>query len=308
MDGRVVQQWIAHGYTCVRSLAFSPDSRRLVSGGEDGNLAIWDLSEGTRKVVILEGHTEAVSSCAWRPNGNIIASGSEDKTVRLWDAHTFQPLRMFSRHSEKVVHVAFSLDGHFLASASSSGLYDVRCLTTGIVHPPIQGQPANAPGVKLSGLSAFDPKGRCLVTLSWHAAAEIWHVATREETQLVGGYKKGMKTYHVSFSPDGKLLTTVSASAERTVKIWDSYSDIELRSLEGHTGMVHDVCFSPCGKHIASASRDQTVRLWRTGGGSHVRTFNEHRCPVDQVAFARAGREDATVGGAERDGCVPAHE
>ncbi|RYP79291.1 hypothetical protein DL769_003040 [Monosporascus sp. CRB-8-3] len=74
----------------------------------------------------------------------------------------------------------------------------------------------------------------------------------------------------VAFSPDGSRI--VSGSHDETVKIWDSKSGKEVRTLKGHGSYVSSVAFSPDGSHIVSGSDDKTVKIWDTKSGKKVRT------------------------------------
>src|SRR5438105_10619521 len=64
----------------------------------------------------------------------------------------------------------------------------------------------------------------------------------------------------VAFAPDGKTLAT--ASADRTVRLWDVATGRPRMALKGHTEVVSAVAYSGDGKTLASASFDGTVKLW----------------------------------------------
>ena len=74
-----------HSKKSVRTLAVSPDSKMLASGGDDNNLILWSLKTGGR-VLTIPAHRAGVNAIAFSSDGKMIASGSDDKTVRLWDA------------------------------------------------------------------------------------------------------------------------------------------------------------------------------------------------------------------------------
>ena len=67
----------------LRTLAFSPDGRLLIGGGEDGAMPIWDSSDG-RLLGILRGHSAEVHSIMASTDGRRLVSASYDKSVRLW--------------------------------------------------------------------------------------------------------------------------------------------------------------------------------------------------------------------------------
>jgi WD40 repeat protein len=68
----------------VSSVTFSPDGKRVASGGDDGTVKIWDPVSG-QEALTLRGHTDPVLCVAFSPDGNHIASSSKDGTVKIWD-------------------------------------------------------------------------------------------------------------------------------------------------------------------------------------------------------------------------------
>jgi WD40 repeat protein len=72
----------------------------------------------------------------------------------------------------------------------------------------------------------------------------------------------------------------------KTQKNWSSL----LQTLEGHSGFVSAVTFSPDGKLMASGSHDHTVRLWDSATGAPRGTLKGHSHSVNAVAFSPNGK------------------
>ena len=92
----------------------------------------------------------------------------------------------------------------------------------------------------------------------------------------------------VAFSPDGTRIA--SASADKTIRIWDAQTGEEVATLTGHTDAVVTVAYSPDGSKLASGSDDRTVRLWDTRTGKELQVIREHATPVRSVVFRPDGQ------------------
>ncbi len=103
----------------------------------------------------------------------------------------------------------------------------------------------------------------------------------------------------VVFSPDGSKA--LSASWDKTLKLWEVSTGRVLRTFRGRLGQVESAVFSPDGRTILSGHWDKTLKLRDAATGRLLRTFRGHGAPVSAVAFSPDGRkalsgsEDKTV-------------
>jgi WD40 repeat protein len=67
----------------IRSVAFSPDGKRIITGSDDSTVRVWDAATG-RELLSLKGHIGTITSVAFSPDGRRIATGGTDGTVRVW--------------------------------------------------------------------------------------------------------------------------------------------------------------------------------------------------------------------------------
>ena len=102
--------------------------------------------------------------------------------------------------------------------------------------------------------------------------------------------------WSAAFSPDGKRVVT--ASQDRTARIWDAATGKEFLVLEGHGNQVQSAAFSPDGKHVITGSWDNTARIWDAVTGQEIAVLHHDKW-VRSVAYSPDGTRIVT-GGDER--------
>ncbi|HYX70703.1 MAG TPA: WD40 repeat domain-containing protein, partial [Terriglobales bacterium] len=106
--------------TAIWAVAFSPDGRRVATGGYDHQVKIWNAATGTL-LHVMAGHSEPVQAVAFSADGSVLASSGDDMTVRLWDASSGKLLHLLRGHTAEVRKLAFGAEGGWLASVSADG-------------------------------------------------------------------------------------------------------------------------------------------------------------------------------------------
>ena len=80
--------------------------------------------------------------------------------------------------------------------------------------------------------------------------------------------------HSAAFSPDGSRIVT--ASDDKTARVWTAASGTLLAELKGHTDVVASAAFSPDGSRIVTASEDKTARVWRADTGTLLAELKGH--------------------------------
>src|SRR5262249_35968623 len=92
------------------SVAISPDSKTILTGGDDGTVRLWDAASGQPRGDALR-HPDWISDVAFSPDGGLLLTGCGDGKARLWDAATGSALGPPIPHGGGIDHAVFGPDG-----------------------------------------------------------------------------------------------------------------------------------------------------------------------------------------------------
>ncbi len=114
----------------VYAARFSPDRKRIVSGGADKYLRLFDVAQSSQ-VRRFEGHTSYVLGVAWKGDGQIIASSAADNTIKIWEAETGDQQRTIENIPKHVTAVRYIGETDNIVSACGDKLVRMHNASNG---------------------------------------------------------------------------------------------------------------------------------------------------------------------------------
>jgi WD40 repeat protein/DNA-binding SARP family transcriptional activator/class 3 adenylate cyclase len=282
----------------VLSVAWSPDSSRLVTGDSDGTAKVWEIGERrVRKLWSLGAQeaTSGVTGVAFSADGTRVMTGDSGiAAVKIWDLGPTGDAEWANLPAPGAYQVEFMPDGRRLVTsrqfADAVTIWDLqteRYLRT------------IGPATDYFGFQSFDvsPDGGSIALGGWSrrpyggaAAVRAWATSTGEELYRIG---HELDVNDVSFSPDGKYLVT--ASWDGTAKIVDPSGRV-IRVFRERGFALSAARFSADGRLVAIAafaeSAPSRVKIWDWDRDVVVRAISD----AYGVAFDPTGPRIATVG------------
>ncbi|KAG0378211.1 hypothetical protein BGX24_004471 [Mortierella sp. AD032] len=266
------------GYNAGGALAFSPNSEKLLSGGDDYSLHLWDC---------LFGHTMRINSVKYSPDGRRLVSAGDDGTVRCWDARTGEVGIIWTCPSKRVLHLSYSPDGQRIATGDSKGDVQLWNATTGKPGLIMRGHTNSITNV------AFSPNGQRIASTSLDKTLRLWYTSTGVSASVPVSQEHAISSF--SFSPDGQWIASRNTVDE--LRLLDVVSSASSTELNGHTDTIHAVRYSSNGSSIFSGSQDRTVRQWDSLTGENVPgpSLLQLKEAISLMALSPDGHRIATI-------------
>ena len=276
----------------VYAVAVSADGSRVVSGGYDGRVRVWDLANGHEQGE-LTGLGWSVRAVAVNGDGTRAVSSVRGGTVRVWDLAARREQATLTGHSGEVRALALSGDGTRAVSGGEDGTVRVWDPATGREQATLTGHSGEVQAVALSG------DGTRAVSSSEDGTVRVWDPATgREQATLTGhGSQRAL-----ALNGDG--TRAVSGGWDGGVRVWDLATGREQATLTGHDGPVQAVALSGDGTRAVSGGGDGTVRVWDLATGREQARFTGHYDEVLAVAVTADGTRAFSGGRSGWDGGV----
>jgi WD40 repeat protein len=276
----------------VRSVAFTPDNKSLVSGGEvsfgssSSPLKLWRVADGSFVRDFQVPPTSAhVNGVAVSPDGTLVAAAQSSGEVNLFRTSDGTLVRTLTGHTDQAFSVAFSPDGTTLASGSGDNTVRIWRVADGRVLKVLKGHTFLVVSV------AFSPDGQTLASGSFDGTVRLWRT---------GNFKLAQVLQHpdavnaVAFSADSQTLASVGSFFD--ARLWQVSTGTLVRTLSGSaTDSPSSVAFlgSAAGttpQTVAVGGFGGHVGFWKSSDGTFLGSMGGHTASVRSVAFDPTGK------------------
>lgn len=286
--------------TGTQFVAYSPSGDRLASGGDGGMVALWTRALAPARYPVVtqggsswdvalspDGRTVAAASSSYvrmldvitgevrnthfigkplrtvaiSPDGKYLAAGTGTDNlvaatqVRLLELPTGRQLAQLDGHVDAIFAIRFTPDSKTLVTSGKDKTIRLWDVPSGKARGTITGQTGAVKGL------AFLPDGT-MVTASWDGTIRFWNLESLQEKKI---WKVGMAVASLDISADGTLLAAAQGPGEgqgaAPLKVWEVTTGKQKYLLQGHSGRIQSVAFTPDGRGlVAVGGKQNTLR------------------------------------------------
>eukprot|EP01113_Clastostelium_recurvatum_P010563 TRINITY_DN1525_c0_g1_i1.p1 TRINITY_DN1525_c0_g1~~TRINITY_DN1525_c0_g1_i1.p1 ORF type:complete len:317 (+),score=78.63 TRINITY_DN1525_c0_g1_i1:210-1160(+) len=195
----------------VKTADFSKDGKKIITGGQDKILRIFDLEKPDEAPQTFEGHSNSIKVAQWSANDtNTVLSGGADEAIRIWDLRTKAQVKSIPTKGA-ITSMDLSFDGKILTTTAGREITFWDAATMQVLKAFTLNIDLNTGALHPSGTGKFVAGGSDL-------HVHVYDYATGEEIEVHKGHHGPV--HAIRFSPDGESYS--SGSEDGTIRIWQN--------------------------------------------------------------------------------------
>ncbi|MDM8531427.1 DnaJ domain-containing protein [Anaerolineales bacterium HSG25] len=282
----------------IWSIAFNPAGDTLASGGDDGQVLLWERGKNWQARQLKFGKwggwfgfgssKSAIHQVSFSPDGRFLALATLEKVI-LHELATKKSSQLSISANHQSHAVAFTPDSKTLVADGNRGELWIWDVVTQQEQGRISAHQNDVQTI------AFSSDGAVFVTGGENGRIRLWMLNSQKEVGCFEGHTGLVR--NLAFDPRGHLLASAGSlqfvkgkrRTDESVRLWKLQTGEQLKVLSGHTKSVEAVAFNPAGTVLASSSVDHTIRLWDVATGLEIACLTDHAMSVSSIAFSPNG-------------------
>ncbi|KAD4585632.1 hypothetical protein E3N88_23233 [Mikania micrantha] len=283
----------AHDGGCA-SIVFENSSGKLVSGGQDHTVKMWDSTTG-RLTQTYNGCLGSVLDLSITHDNRCIIAASSSNNLYVWDANSGRVRHTLTGHKDKVCAVDVSRSSaRHVVSAGYDRTIKVWDLNKGYCINTIM-FPSNCNAL------SFSPDGQTIFSGHVDGHLRLWDIQTGKLLSEVAAHSLAVTS--ISLSRNGNTILTSGRDNlhnlfdTRTLEVWGTLRASENRVASNWSRS----CISADNNYVAAGSVDGSVHVWSVSNGNIVSTLKEHTGSVLCCSWSGLGKPLAT---SDRNGVI----
>ncbi len=265
------------------AMLFLADGKLAVAGGrpgQEGDVRLYDITvsgKDTAGVQRLDGIADpkvmlkqllevddSVLCLALSTDGKYLASGGCDRTIRVWEIASGKQEQTIENHADWVMGISFSRDDKFLFSAGRDKTAKVWSLATkeSVLTFPDHQNVVYGVACKTDGKAGISA-GADRQVRTWNSSGEA------KQIKVLGSHNDEI----LKLVAHGSKPLFLTASADKTVKLWDLDAGTNTKTMSGLTDHVFATCFNKDATLVAAGGYDGVVAVWKIDG-TLVKSFS----------------------------------
>ncbi|OHT07446.1 hypothetical protein TRFO_24344 [Tritrichomonas foetus] len=258
-NGAQIATFEGHTST-VSSLAFFSDGNRLVSGGYDGSVCLWDIHQATLIRKFQHGNlnnqisSQLINTSNTNPNSNPNSNNNPNSGVMNNNGNSSVTGEESGGKEIAIVSIAIGANDSYVAVGFMKGVVGL--------YEPTMTQPINcftAHSDYLLNLAASPTDETLLLTCSQDRTVKIWSLkGVASCVMTLNGHADYVIT--ACFSPNNKFVFT--GSKDETLCCWNRFTGERLFQIQAHLNTIFEVAHNPCAQEFLSCSGEGLVCSW----------------------------------------------
>jgi WD40 repeat protein len=274
----------------INALAITPDTKYLVSCGDDMMVKVWDIST-CKESATLAGHTDVVNDVAVSPDGKLAASCDRKGILIIWDLELMKEKYRFDLYYE-TFSLDFSPDSKHLVVSRWKGITFINP-ATGTIERDFNSY-TNGQSVYNVNDIKYLSEGKQILTAGGDNNLVLWDVANMSKIRVFES--TGGEPTSIAVSPDGRFAAGNGSVNTEDITVWDVASGKIIQTLKGHERDVNSMVFSNESDYLFSVSNDNSMIRWSTEDWQQSGKWENHLDDVNAICISPNGKLFATGG------------